>query len=135
LLAEIVSWHFSPVVAAELVEAIITGTNISRHLKMSRQLIRSSEIAPETKRRFVEAIALAARLRARVLANLAAEHEFRSLERAVEAIPIAADEYAWLQTRVRNAEDYNRQRELHAAAYELALVTNRLLTRNGLQAV
>jgi hypothetical protein len=102
---------------------------------MSRQLVRSSAIAPAAKCRFVEAIALAARLRARVLANLATEHDFRSLERAVEAIPIAADEYAWLQARVRNAKDYKRQQEHHAAAYELALVTNRLLTRNGLQAV
>jgi hypothetical protein len=96
---------------------------------MARQLTRSSEIAPETKSRFVEAIAIAARLRARVLANLATAHDFRSLERAVEAIPIAADEYTWLRTRVRNANDYNRQQEHHAAAYELALVTNRLLTR------
>jgi hypothetical protein len=135
LLAEIVSWHFSSFVAAELVEAILTGANIPRELKMTRQLTSSSEIAPATKGRFVEAIAIAARLRARVLANLATKDDFRSLERAIEAIPIAADEYAWLQTRVQNAKDYNRQQELHAAAYELALVTNRLLTRNGLQAV
>jgi hypothetical protein len=96
---------------------------------MTRQLIQLYEIAPETKCRFVEAIALAARLRARVLANLATENDFRSLERAVEAIPIAADEYAWLHTRARNAKDYYRQQEHYAAAYELALVANRLLTR------
>ena len=99
---------------------------------MTRQIHTSREIAPATKCRFVEAIALSAWLRKRVRANHATDVDFHSLERAIEAVPIAADDYTWLQTRVRNARVYIEQRELCAAAYELALVANRLLTRRRL---
>jgi hypothetical protein len=92
----------------------------------------SRQTAPITKARFVEAIALSARLRKLVRSQLATDQDFRMLEQAIEAIPIATDEYTWLCARVRNARDYTRRRELCAAAYELALVTNRLLARRRL---
>jgi hypothetical protein len=90
------------------------------------------QIASTTKGRFVEAIALSAQLRKRVQARLSSESDFRSLECAIEALPIATNEYAWLENRVRNARMYVEQREVCAAAYELALVTNRLLARRRL---
>jgi hypothetical protein len=99
---------------------------------MTTPSITSRQSVPTTKFRFVEAIAICARLRKLVRSQLSTVSDFRSLERVVEAIPIAADEYTWLRARVRNARVYTQQRELGAAEYELALVANRLLTHRRL---
>jgi hypothetical protein len=99
---------------------------------MTSRFNTSRPNAPSIKCRFLEAIELSARLQKRIQANLATDRDFQSLEQAVEAIPITTDEYAWLRARVRNARVYVGQRELCAAAYELFLVTNRLLARRQL---
>jgi hypothetical protein len=92
--------------------------NMSRHTAFS------------TKCRFMNAVELSAKLRRLVRSNLSADGDFRSLERALEAIPVATDEYAWLRIRIGNAKMYVNSREFCAAAFELALVMNRLLTRS-----
>jgi hypothetical protein len=69
--------------------------------------------------RFDNAIAVAMELRQVVLAEILSPDGFRSLELAMEAIPIAAEEYAWLSTRLRNAKGYLDQQECCAGAYEL----------------
>jgi hypothetical protein len=99
---------------------------------MTSRFNTSRQTAPSIKCRFLEAIELSARLRKRIQANLATGRDFQSLEQAVEAIPITTHEYTWLRARVRNAKVYVGQRELCAAAYELALVANRLLARRRL---
>jgi hypothetical protein len=81
----------------------------------------------------MEAIVISAHLRRLVRAKLSMDPDFCALERAVEAIPIATDEYAWLRTRVGNARRYVNRREFCAAAYELTLVMNRLITRSKAQ--
>jgi hypothetical protein len=83
-------------------------------------------------RRFDNAIALAMELRRIVSAQLLGPDGFRSLELALEAIPIDVDQHAWLSTHVRNARDYLDQQECDAAAYELTLLVNRLRTQASL---
>jgi hypothetical protein len=80
--------------------------------------------------RFLDAIAHSARLQHDVRINQATENNFQALASAIEALPIALHEYAWLRARVRNAKTYNDKREVSAAAYELALAVNRLVTRH-----
>jgi hypothetical protein len=82
--------------------------------------------------RFDNAISLAMELRRIVVAQLVTRDDFPSLEAAIAAIPIAADEYAWLCARIRNASCYVTEREFSAAGYELTLIANRLRTRASL---
>lgn len=80
--------------------------------------------------RFLEAIAHSARLHHDVRVKQATGKNFQALTSAIEALPIALHEYAWLRARVRNAKIYNDQQEVSAAAYEVALAVNRLVTRH-----
>jgi hypothetical protein len=84
----------------------------------------------ETTDRFLEAIAYCARLHRGVRVKQAPDNSFQALASAIEALPIALHEYAWLRARVRNSKAYNDKREPSAAAYELGLAVNRLVTRH-----
>jgi hypothetical protein len=84
---------------------------------------------PTTSDRFAHAIAMATNLDRAIRATLLTDRDVHMLQRALDGIPVASDEYDWLQARVCNAQVYCQQREYCAASYELTLAVNRLRSR------
>jgi hypothetical protein len=103
-----------------------------REAEMTTRFNTSSNRRSAIQCRFDNAISLAMELRRVISAELVTSDGFPFLEAAIEAMPIAADEYAWLCTRIRNASCYVAEREFSAAGYELTLLANRLRTRASL---
>jgi hypothetical protein len=97
---------------------------------MTRQTRTIGRTSSETTDRFLEAIAYCAQLHRDVRVKQVTDNNFQALASAIEALPIALHEYTWLRARVRNAKTYNDKQEPSAAAYELALAVNRLVTRH-----
>ena len=55
----------------------------------------------------------------------ASEHSFRDANVALEAMPLASDEFGQAKANIRNAQEYARSGEFRAAQYELRLLRRR----------
>ncbi len=73
-----------------------------------------------------QASELALRLGATVSARRAKFQQFIEAETVFSALPIAADEFAVVQSRLRNALNYYDAGEFGAASYELRLLAGLL---------